>query len=91
MPTDTTTPRSALAEHLGRQFAHVRESSGLTLRQVGAALGLCENTIRYHETGSRMLRADKLYDAAGVMGCKPAALLTPRKPHSIERKQRVRA
>jgi transcriptional regulator with XRE-family HTH domain len=67
-----------LAAKLGARFqaARNRYGSKVTLTELSKKLGVSVNTLRWHEAGARMLRADQIHEAAGIMGIPPGELLT---------------
>lgn len=71
-PTEGT----AVQKALGEVFRTVRSESGISLKILANRMQRSINTIRWHEAGSRSLRADDLVLAAQVIGCPPADLLT---------------
>ena len=60
---------------LGKLFRSAREAAKVSLRDACSALGMSINTIRWHEAGSRCIRADDLVAAARLFGCSPGYLL----------------
>jgi transcriptional regulator with XRE-family HTH domain len=65
----------ARAVRIGEQLRNAREKQGIGLRPMAAALGISVNTLRAHETGYCLLRADRIVTAAEFMGVEPGALL----------------
>lgn len=65
-------------EALGRRFREARQRHGVPLSVLATRLGLCVNTIRWHEAGDRMLRTDQLVAAAAIIGCEPIDLIEDR-------------
>lgn len=73
--TTRPTEGTAVQKALGDTFRNVRTESGITLKALAKRMQRSINTIRWHEAGSRSLRADDLVLAAQVMGCSPTALV----------------
>lgn len=69
-------PSSSMNAALGRRLRSLREGAGMSLRQFASSVGVCVNTVRRHEAGNMMLRADDLISAADALRVRPAALLT---------------
>ena len=74
--TTRPTEGTAVQKALGDIFRNVRNESGISLKALALRMKRSINTIRWHEAGSRSLRADDLVLAAQVIGCSPSALLT---------------
>jgi transcriptional regulator with XRE-family HTH domain len=68
-------PRSELEARLGERFRVERKRADVRLRELAETLGVSINTIRWHEYGARMMRADLIVRAAGRMGVEPGVLL----------------
>lgn len=68
-------PAGELEERLGAAFRAARLAAGVTLDEMARRLDCSVNTVRWHEGGARMLRADNLIRAASIIGCDPAILL----------------
>jgi transcriptional regulator with XRE-family HTH domain len=75
-PTEGT----AVQKSLGDAFRAVRTNSGFSLKALAQRMRRSINTIRWHEAGSRSLRADDLVLAAQVMGCSPTKLMQEKPP-----------
>lgn len=75
MTTTTPTPKGDLEERLGERFRAVRRSRGVWLREMATALKCSVNTVRWHERGARMFRADAIVEAAVYLKVKPSVLL----------------
>lgn len=60
---------------LGARFRAIREGKKIFLRDMARRMGVCINTIRWHEAGARMMRADDLVEAARVLQVEPCALI----------------
>jgi DNA-binding transcriptional regulator YiaG len=60
---------------LGRLHRALRERRGMTLQTYSHLLGCCAMTVRAHEAGTRMLRADQIVQAARVLRVKPRKLI----------------
>lgn len=73
--TTKPTEGSEVQRALGYTFRSVRTQSGITLKALAQRMQRSINTIRWHEAGSRSLRADDLVLAAQVMGCSPTELV----------------
>lgn len=73
--TTIPTPKGELQRHLGERFRAVRTQRGVWLRDLAAALRCSINTIRWHENGARMFRADTLVLAAQHMNVSPSLLI----------------
>lgn len=53
----------------------LREQKGITQKELGAAIGVEQNTISQWETQNRLPRADKLPQLAKILGCTVDELL----------------
>lgn len=54
----------------------LRKQKGLTLEQVGNAVGVGKSTVRKWETGDiANMRRDKIAKLANILGCSPAFLM----------------
>ena len=73
--TTTPMPKGDLQARLGERFRAVRRARGVWLRDMAQALKCSVNTIRWHEAGARMMRADMIVRAAAIMGVSPDELL----------------
>lgn len=61
---------------IGQKIKALREKNGLTLEQVGAAVGVGKSTVRKWETGIiANMRRDKIADLAQVLRTTPAYLM----------------
>lgn len=67
--------KGELQASIGERFRAVRRSRGVWLRDIATALRCSVNTIRWHETGARMLRADAIVEAAALLGVPASVLL----------------
>lgn len=74
-----TTPKakSDVARALGARLRIEREAQGLNLHDLAQGAGVSINTIRWHEAGSRMLRADDLVSIAVLLNMDAQALMVP--------------
>ncbi len=61
--------RSPEAARLGNAFRDVRKARGLSLTEMAKALQCSINTVRWHEAGATLFRADVLERAASHLGC----------------------
>jgi hypothetical protein len=77
-------PKGDLEASLGAKFRAERRANGVWLRDLASALDVSVNTIRWHEAGARMLRADMLVKAAEVIGVNPSALMPPDAQQQLE-------
>lgn len=68
-------PADELTKSIGEIFKEKRKSAKVSLDRMAASLGCSINTVRWHEAGARMLRADQIFTAAKVIGCEPRELL----------------
>lgn len=68
-------PQDELCRRLGARFRQYREAAGLGLRPFATKVGLTYPTIRRHEAGNMMLRANVLIECAAVLGVEPGDLL----------------
>lgn len=73
--TTRPTEGTAVQKKLGDMFRAARDEAGISLKTLAKQMRRSINTIRWHEAGSRSLRADDLVLAAQVMGCSPTALV----------------
>jgi len=76
--TTTPVPRSDLEERLGAQFRNERKRNRVLLRDLAKALGVSVNTVRWHEYGARLMRADLIVRSAQIIGVDPCALIDTR-------------
>ncbi len=76
-------PKGDVEARLGEAFRAVRRSRSVWLRDLAKVLSVSVNTIRWHENGARMMRADVLVRAAEHMGVEPRLLLGDTQPHTI--------
>lgn len=60
---------------LGILFRRARKASGKTIAQTAKALACSINPIRWHESGTRMLRLDDVARAAALFGCDIAMIV----------------
>jgi transcriptional regulator with XRE-family HTH domain len=60
---------------IGGKFKAVRRRQRCWLAELARELGCSINTIRWHEMGIRMMRADMIIAAAKAMRVQPAELL----------------
>lgn len=63
---------------IGSLFRRAREAKGITLRKLAEDMGCSVNTIRWHEAGHTLFRADQLKTAAHAMRVRVADLLVKR-------------
>lgn len=65
-----------MAEGMGNRIKELRKAKGLTLEQVGDAVGVGKSTVRKWETGMiANMRRDKIASLAKVLGTTPAHLM----------------
>jgi transcriptional regulator with XRE-family HTH domain len=83
MNLDTTRPmgskpmaRGEVERALGERFRAVRRRQKCWLADLSKALDCSINTIRWHEAGARMMRADMIVRAAAFMGVEPDELVS---------------
>ncbi len=69
------TPKGDFEARLGETFRFIRRARSVWLRDLAKVLGVSVNTIRWHENGARMMRADLIVKAADHMGVEPGVLL----------------
>lgn len=69
--------RGALEERIGSAFRSARVEAGISLMDMANALGCSINTVRWHEAGARLFRADDIVRAASIMDVPPDTLLGP--------------
>lgn len=69
------TPKGDLEALLGVAFRNARRSRAVWLRDLAKVLGVSVNTIRWHESGARMMRTDLLVKAAQHLNVEPSVLL----------------
>lgn len=79
MPKAMTRPVPASDDHaiIGRKMREKRVAANVSVMKLARALNVSVNTVRWHEAGARLLRADDLVIAASVLGCKPSDLIDP--------------
>jgi transcriptional regulator with XRE-family HTH domain len=68
-------PKGEVEMALGEQFRAVRRRQKVWLRDLAAKLECSVNTVRWHEAGARMMRADMIVKAAEFMGVLPEELM----------------
>lgn len=73
----TTIPQSKgdLQTALGAQFRETRRAKHVWLRDLSKQLGVSVNTVRWHEAGARMMRADLIVRAAEIIGVRASDLV----------------
>lgn len=73
----TTIPQSKgeLETALGAQFRETRRANHVWLRELSRQLGVSVNTVRWHEAGARMMRADLIVRAAEIIGVSASELV----------------
>jgi len=64
---------NATDRHVGAQLRALRETRGLTLAQLGAALGVTPAQVQKYERGEDRIGAGRLFDAAQHLGVEVAA------------------
>ena len=63
-------------EQLGARLLAARRRAGLTLTDVGEALGVSKQVVQRYESGARLPSLDRLADLAAVLGMDdPSSLL----------------
>lgn len=82
--TTKPTEGTDVQKSLGELFKAVRTQSGISLKAMAQRMQRSINTIRWHEAGSRSLRADDIVLAAQVMGCSPSVLVEKPKELAVE-------
>lgn len=65
---------------LGANFRAYRKFRRMTTRAFCEKAGICLTTLRVHEKGERMLRADQIVAASTILGISVARLLDLRPP-----------
>lgn len=68
-------PKGEVEIALGEQFRTVRRRQRVWLRDLAAKLDCSVNTLRWHEAGARMMRAEMIVKAAEFMGVPPEELI----------------
>lgn len=68
-------PAGELTKEIGEIFKVKRRKAKVSLESMASGLGCSINTVRWHEAGARMLRADQIIVAAEIIGCEPRELL----------------
>lgn len=76
MVTTKPLPRGQVEAALGEKFRVVRRQHKVWLKDLAQHLGCSVNTVRWHEAGARMMRADMLVKAADFIGVPPGQLMT---------------
>lgn len=61
-------PKGDVEMALGEQFRAVRRRQKVWLRDLAKKLECSVNTVRWHEAGARMMRADMIIKSAEYMG-----------------------
>ena len=74
--TTKPTPAGHVEQALGQRFREVRKRQKVTLIDLSKHLGCSINTVRWHEAGARMLRADDIVRCAEFMRVDPFELVT---------------
>ncbi|NCT90123.1 helix-turn-helix domain-containing protein [Cellulomonas sp. APG4] len=92
---EADTPELADALVLGRRIRHLRTARGLTLEELGAAVGRAPSQISMLENGHREAKVSVLRRLAGALGVPLTELLAPEPPSrraalevALERAQR---
>jgi len=68
-------PKGEVEMALGEQFRAVRRRQKVWLRDLAAKLECSVNTVRWHEAGARMMRADMIVKSAEFMGVSAEELM----------------
>jgi transcriptional regulator with XRE-family HTH domain len=68
-------PLDSANRAMGEAFRLARKRAGFGLREASEQLGVSINTIRWHEAGSHMMRADTVRKAAMLFDCSADALM----------------
>lgn len=72
---------------IGTRLRIEREAQGISLNDLCVAIGCAINTVRWHEAGSRMMRADQIVRCATVLRLDAPALMLPVYPDSAPMKE----
>jgi len=78
--------RSPEAARLGDAFRAMRKARGLSLTDMAKALQCSINTVRWHEAGATLFRADVLERAAACLSCSVDDLMAGPKNHVCDQK-----
>lgn len=54
---------------LGLTFRRLRKAKGFSMRGIARRMGIAVNSVRWHEAGATMLRADDLLKATEILDC----------------------
>jgi transcriptional regulator with XRE-family HTH domain len=73
----TPVPRGEMEASIGARFRDIRKGCRVALKPLAAHLRCSVNTVRWHEAGARMMRADLIVRAAEFMAVNPQELLPP--------------
>lgn len=63
--------------HIGENLKRIRESKGLTQKQMADLLGYSVGGYVKIEQGSRGMSTAKIYEVAGIIGCSPNDIFLP--------------
>lgn len=73
-------PKDEESARLGALFREAREAKEVGLKRMAEALGVSVNTIRWHEAGDTLMRADTVRKAADFLGVTAGSLLGDPEP-----------
>ena len=88
MRSATPVARGEMEAGIGARFRSIRKASRVSLKPLAVHLECSVNTVRWHEAGARMMRADLIVRAAQFMKVNPQELLPPE--HQSEAKRTTR-
>lgn len=88
MRSATPVARGEMEAGIGARFREIRKSCKASLKPLAEHLECSVNTVRWHEAGARMMRADLIVRAAQFMKVNPQELLPP--GHQPEAKRTTR-
>lgn len=88
MRSATPVARGEMEAGIGARFREIRKSCKVSLKPLAEHLECSVNTVRWHEAGARMMRADLIVRAAQFMKVNPQELLPP--GHQPEAKRTTR-
>ena len=88
MRSATPVARGEMEAGIGARFREIRKICKVSLKPLAEHLECSVNTVRWHEAGARMMRADLIVRAAQFMKVNPQELLPP--GHQPEAKRTTR-
>ena len=69
--------KNLASANLGQKFRFYRQIAGMTQKELGAACGVNESTIRNYELGNRYPDSDTIFEISNALEISPYVLATP--------------